>query len=115
MVQDRIQDPIHLRQVNQQSNSYTGLEFSFREKYRAYDETSTERTTMPKVNKALHIVVSEGRWDAYGIPHSYRQRMLFALLKRTGGISDSVPPGHYYYNAKLKGLNLIVTLDPIDE
>ena len=70
---------------------------------------------MFKVKNPLHIVVSEGRWDAYGSPLSYRQHMLFALLKRTGGISDSVPPGHYYYNVKLKGLNLIVTLDPIEE
>ena len=70
---------------------------------------------MFKVKNPLHIVVSEGRWDAYGSPLSYRQKMLLALLQGTGGISDSVPPGHYYYNAKLKGLNLIVTLDPIDE
>ncbi len=70
---------------------------------------------MFKVKNPLHIVVSEGRWDAYGSPHSYRQQLLFALLKVTGGISDSVPPGYYYYNAKLKGLNLIATLDPVDE
>lgn len=70
---------------------------------------------MSKVNKPLHIVVSEGRWDAYGSPRSYRQHLLFALLKSMGGISDSVPPGHYYYNVKLKGLNLIATLDPTSE
>ena len=68
-----------------------------------------------KDKNPLHIVVSEGRWDAYGSPLSYRQQMLFALLKGTGGISNTVPPGHYYYNAQLKGFNVIVTLDPIDE
>ena len=70
---------------------------------------------MFKVKNPLLIVVSEGRWDAYGSPLSYRQLLLFALLKGTGGISNTVPPGHYYYNAKLKGLNVIVTLEPVEE
>ena len=71
---------------------------------------------MFKIDKSpLHIVVTDSRWEAYGAPLSYRQQMLLALLQGTGGISDTVSPGHYHYNAKLKGFNVIVTLEPVDE
>ena len=62
----------------------------------------------------LYIVVSENRWDAIGVPSSRRQRWLFATLKSLGGISDTVPPGNYYFNVERRGFNLFATLDPIE-
>lgn len=62
----------------------------------------------------LHIVVSENRWDAFGVPSSWRQWWLFATLKSNGGISDTVPPGNYHYNVERRGFKLLVTLDPIE-
>ena len=67
---------------------------------------------MFKFNKdPIHVVVYASRWDSYGKPGSFRAHYLFELLKRNG-ISDSVEPGHYVFNAIRKGLKLELSLTP---
>lgn len=65
-------------------------------------------------NTPIHIVVSENRWDAFGVPSSPRQWWLFATLEAMGGISETVPHGNYYFNVERSGLNLVATLTPIE-
>ena len=62
----------------------------------------------------LHIVESENRWDAFGVPSSWRQWWLFATLKSMGGISETVPPGNYHFNVERRGFNQFATLDRIE-
>lgn len=62
----------------------------------------------------LHIVVSENRWDAFGVPSSRRQWWLFTILKSMGGISETVSPGNYHFNVERRGFKLFTTLDPIE-
>ena len=62
----------------------------------------------------LHIVVSENRWDAFGVPSSWRQWWLFATQKSMGGISETVSPGNYHFNVERRGFNLFATLDRIE-
>jgi hypothetical protein len=59
----------------------------------------------------LYVHVMPDRWDSYGTP-TFRSQFLFQLLKWIGGINESVQPGWYDFNAKLSGVNLIVTLEP---
>lgn len=84
-----------------------------RKNYNAYSETTTTKgKEMFKFNKdPIHVVVYASRWDSYGKPGSFRAHYLFELLKRNG-ISDSVEPGHYVFNAIRKGLKLELSLTP---
>jgi hypothetical protein len=59
----------------------------------------------------LFVHVTPDRWDSYGTP-TYRSKFLFQLLKKTGGINESVPPGWYDFNAKFRGFKLIMSLEP---
>ena len=71
---------------------------------------------MFKIDKTpIDVIVSADRWDCYGSPTSWRQRWLFAMLKYQGGISDSVPPGHYLYNVEWRGFYLYPTLHRVAE
>lgn len=46
----------------------------------------------------LTIVVGEDSWDAYGNPFSPHDKMLMSVLRKAGGISDTVDPGTYNFN-----------------
>lgn len=60
------------------------------------------------------VEVSDGRYNCYGVPTA-RSVWLTALLKSQGGINESVEDGYYHYNAKLQGLNWVVSLTPYKE
>ena len=60
----------------------------------------------------LTILVTESRWDALGDPTSLHHMFLMELLKKQGGISDTVPPGAYEYDAVREGLHYRVSLLP---
>jgi len=47
----------------------------------------------------LYVEVTEGRYDMYGTP-TRRNKQLAAILKRIGGVNESVPPGTYIFDVK---------------
>lgn len=51
--------------------------------------------------KPLTVIVTENRWDALGDPSSVRDNWLCWLIKKEGGISETVPPGTYHYTARV--------------
>lgn len=69
-----------------------------------------------KIDKApLLVKVTQGHWDAYGDPLNPRHFYLMEVLKRMGGIAESVPYGEYDFNLARKGLSLHATLEPHQE
>lgn len=60
----------------------------------------------------LIVVVDEERWDAYGNPMSDRDNKLMSYLRLAGGVSDTVEPGTYIFNAKPVNGEIIITLLP---
>lgn len=71
---------------------------------------------MFKLNgEPLFIHVTPDRWDSYG-PRTWRSKFLFEVLKNTGGVSDSTPPGWYDFNVKITRLFRVETsLTPHEE
>ena len=62
-----------------------------------------------KKSQPVHVVVTPGRWYAYGPPHALRTLSEYFALLSNGGISDSVKPGYYLYDVKRRGLKLIAS------
>lgn len=59
----------------------------------------------------LLVGVTTDRWDAFGSPNNLRHSWLLAVLKKIGGIDESVPPGWYDFNLTRKGLKYMATLE----
>lgn len=81
----------------------------------AYIETPTKGTVMRKrLTQPIRVEVTATDWDCFSMnpTPTKRDRYLFELLRSEGGVSDAVPPGTYYYNAKRHGIKLITTLLP---
>lgn len=60
----------------------------------------------------LIVEVGTNEYNCYGNPGSYRHSLLMALMKRMGGISNTVAPGTYIFNIKREGFGVAVTLLP---
>lgn len=62
------------------------------------------------------VVVNSSRYEAFSLAGPVatpRDEMLFALLQQQGGVSNTVAPGSYHFNAVPgKGSSLILTLEP---
>lgn len=56
----------------------------------------------------LVITVHDGHWEAYGLRTSASERpsirdgWLMEVIRLTGGFSDSLPDGAYYFNVVLE-------------
>lgn len=61
--------------------------------------------------RGLIIEVGDVDWNAYGA-HTMRNRWLYKLLVQQGGVSDSVGPGTYLFDAKFRGFKLVLSLLP---
>jgi hypothetical protein len=62
----------------------------------------------------LTVIVHDGRWDCYG-PVTRRNKFLYSVLARSGGVRDSVPAGRYHFNVKWRGLKVEATLTPVKD
>jgi hypothetical protein len=67
--------------------------------------------------RGIKVTVTETRYDVqWSDPITPREIRLAALLKGQGGVSDTVPPGDYEFNAVRKGpLSLWLSLDPWED
>ena len=57
------------------------------------------------------VEVRDGQYNCYG-DLTTRSAWLAALLKRQGGVNETVEEGYYHYNAIRRGFKLIITLSP---
>ena len=62
-------------------------------------------------HEPIEVVVTEDRYECYG-PPTNRSIMLTAVLKKMGGVSDTVPPGTYQFNVRRNGFKIVASLDP---
>lgn len=62
----------------------------------------------------ITVVVANGRYECFG-PNTARSARLAAILKKMGGVRDTVPDGTYTFNTKRVGLKLIAQLEPTNE
>lgn len=73
---------------------------------------------LPKLDHTpILVVVSHHRYDMYSLSAkpTKRDAYLKGVLRKMGGVNESVSPGRYYFNVKRTGLlKLEVTLDPAD-
>jgi len=68
------------------------------------------------IEDPIVIVVRDNAWHAYSRhdPVTDRDRRLFTILESMGGISESVEPGGYHFNAvELDETCTLVELEPI--
>ena len=62
--------------------------------------------------EGILVLVDNGRYDMLGAP-TRRNRWLAELLNAQGGVSDTVEPGLYVYNARFKFFKLVISLTPV--
>lgn len=72
-----------------------------------------------KPTNGILVEVTETRWDAFGDTSSrlseYRSFWLLIILKRIGGINESVAPGLYDFNVTWKPpFKFIASLEPLE-
>jgi hypothetical protein len=65
----------------------------------------------PKNLDPIEVFVEDNRYEMFGAP-TFRSAWLSIMLKRFGGINESVAPGVYHFNCVRKGLKLHFTLLP---
>ena len=67
-----------------------------------------------KPKPGIRVIVTETRYDCYGFGETVTPRdlWLMLLIKGEGGISDTVAPGEYVFNAKRVGFHLVGSLNP---
>lgn len=64
----------------------------------------------------LEIEVFEDKWEAWGDPNVPENHQLMQFLREAGGISDTVPPGHYIFKAVvLDPTDIMLSLEPAEE
>lgn len=64
-------------------------------------------------DKTFLIIVAKGRYDMYAAP-TFRNNLIANLIKKNGGISDTVVDGTYSMTMKVKKLKLTLDMQPID-
>ena len=66
-----------------------------------------------KDNDSFLIAVSHDRYEMYARP-TLKNQFIANLIKRQGGISDTVPPGMYVATVKNRGiLHVELTIEPL--
>jgi len=68
-----------------------------------------------KFKPGILVIVTDIRYECYGFGPTltYRDAWLMSLIKQVGGVSDSVEPGEYVFNARRKGFRVQVELNPL--
>lgn len=64
------------------------------------------------------VVVTEDRWEAFSLKSEATEhdKVLCAVLKSMGGISESVAPGRYHFNAvDMNSETRVVSLEPVQD
>ena len=68
---------------------------------------------MSKAKTTLTVVVADGRYDMFAPVANYKTWFLSELIKRKGGVSDTVPDGIYnFYIVRLTLHGLELNLEP---
>lgn len=71
-----------------------------------------------KDNQPVLVVVYPNRtYEAFAFhnPPSSRDKRLFAMLEKMGGVNESVEPGYYHFNMRRLGFHYEVTLVPQED
>jgi hypothetical protein len=72
----------------------------------------TKENVMITLNRdPIYVMVLPDRWDSFG-PKTFRSRLLHNVLKKIGGISETVSPGWYDFNVVRQGLKFVTSLTP---
>lgn len=64
--------------------------------------------------KPFYVIVTEDRYDMIGDPTSKVNKMKANLIKKAGGVSDTVAPGTYDFQLVHKGLMLVADFVPTE-
>jgi hypothetical protein len=68
---------------------------------------------MTKKNNGLTIVVGNGQWNAFG-ETTWRNKILYKVIEKRGGINEGVTDGTYIYSIRRQGLHLVESLLPAE-
>mgnify|MGYP003487582032 CR=1 FL=1 len=54
------------------------------------------------------VVVKDARYEMYGNPRNLRHHLIRQIIRREGGISDTVPNGTYNVTVRFVGFNKVL-------
>lgn len=64
--------------------------------------------------KPFYVVVTEDRYDMIADPTSAANQMKAKIIKKAGGVSDTVSPGVYDFQLIRKGFSLVCEFVPTE-